>query len=184
MVKKALVILAQGFEEVEAITPVDILRRAHVEVVVAGLKAKEITGSRGVTVVADKILDEDDFDYDALILPGGNPGASNLGKSQKVRAIIENMNNNGKVIAAICAAPAVVLAPMGILNGRRATCFPGLESKFADDVMFLEDNVVINGNIITSRGPGTSLEFALAIVEELICKDVASEIAKAVLFGK
>ncbi|MBU0468854.1 MAG: DJ-1/PfpI family protein [Candidatus Omnitrophica bacterium] len=182
MSKKVLVILAEGFEEVEAITPIDVLRRAQVEVVVAGLDSERITGSRGVTVIADKVLDEDDIEFDALILHGGNPGAINLGNSGIVKELVKKMNGQGKIIAAICAAPAVVLGPIGVLNGKKATCFPGSEKGFPDSVEFCEDNVVIDGNIITSRGMGTSLEYSLAIVEKLIDKQTADRISKAVVW--
>lgn len=182
MSKKVLVILAQGFEEVEAITPIDVLRRAQVEVVVAGLDSLEIKGSRGVTVIADKVFDEADRDFDALVLHGGNPGAINLGSSSLVIKLVQQMNDKGKIIAAICAAPAVVLGPSGVLNGRRATCFPGMEKDFPGSVNFCEENVVIDGNIITSRGMGTSLEYSLAIVEKLIDKETAAKIAEAVVY--
>ena len=182
MSKKVLVILADGFEEVEAITPIDVLRRAQAEVVVAGLGGEKITGSRGVNVIADKVLDENDTGFDALILHGGNPGAVNLGNSEIVKSLIKKMNGQGKIIASICAAPAVVLGPTGVLNGKKATCFPGLESRFPDRVEFCEDNVVIDGNIITSRGMGTSLEYSLAIVEMLIDKKTADKISRSVVW--
>ena len=181
MPKKVLVILAEGFEEVEAITPVDVLRRAQVDVVVAGLDGERVTGSRGVTVIADKVLDDDDVNSDALILHGGNPGAANLGSSDIVKRLVKQMNEQGKLIAAICAAPAVVLGPSGVLNGKKATGFPGTEKGFPDSVDFCEDNVVIDGNIITSRGMGTSLDYSLAIVEKLIDKETAQKISKTVV---
>ncbi|MBN1522281.1 MAG: DJ-1/PfpI family protein [Candidatus Aureabacteria bacterium] len=178
---KSLVILAEGFEEIEAITPVDILRRAGIRVTTAGLEGLSVKGSRGVTIVADKVLGEDDQDFDAVILPGGTNGAENLASSQTVNQLLKTMNNNGKIVAAICASPALVLAPAGILDNKYATCYPGMEENFSNYTTFKEDRVVVDGNIITSRGPGTALEFALAIVEKMAGKDAGKKIRTATL---
>lgn len=182
MPKKAIVILAEGFEEIEAVTCIDILRRADIEVTVAGL-SEQVTGSRGVIITADKKLDDIATDFDACILPGGMPGATNLVSSEKVKSTIKDLNQRGKIIAAICASPAVVLAPIGVLENKSATCYPGMEGHFDNNTQYKTDNVVIDGNIITSRGPATALAFSLAIVEALCGKEVSNNLKKATLAG-
>ncbi|MDD4909615.1 MAG: DJ-1/PfpI family protein [Candidatus Omnitrophica bacterium] len=171
MPKKAIVILAEGFEEIEAVTPIDVLRRAGVDVIAAGLTDVKIKGSRGLVVVADKKLEESGTDFDACVLPGGSLGAKNLAASDKVRSLLIKMNQEGKIIAAICAAPALVLIPTGILKGKAATCYPGMQDSFGKNTAYKEDDVVVDGNIITSRGPATALSFALAIAEKLCGKE-------------
>lgn len=181
MAKKALVILADGFEEIEAIVPIDILRRAQIEVIVAGLSNKLVTGSHGIRVSADILLDEFKVDIDALILPGGSPGAENLAKSSKVASLIHRMFKAGKLIGAICASPALVLEPTGILKGKKATCYPGMETLFSPEVRFSKDSVAREANLITSRGPGTALAFSLAVVEALTDKNTAEAIKERIL---
>lgn len=181
MPKRALIILAEGFEEIEATAPIDILRRAQVEVIVAGLNNKEICGAHGIKINADILLEEFRQDADALILPGGSPGAENLSKSKKVSELIKAMFKGNKIIAAICASPALVLEPTGILKNKKATCYPGMEKLFSQDVQFCQEAVVRDGNIITSRGPATALPFALAIVEALVDKTTADALGERVL---
>lgn len=181
MAKKALVILAQGFEEIEAVTVIDILRRAEVRVTVAGLIGLEVKGSRELIVNADSLLDGVTDDADAYVLPGGGMGATNLAGSEKVAELLKKANSKGKIIAAICAAPAVVLAPLGILDGKNATCYPGMEEDFKSSTTFCEDAVCVDGNIITSRGPATALEFALVVSEKLCGKETADKVRKATL---
>ena len=183
MQKKALIILAGGFEEIEAITAIDMLRRAGIETITAGINDIKVQGSHGITVIADKTLAAIKGDFDACVLPGGMPGAINLASSEKVKSILKEMNNNGKIIAAICAAPAIVLAPLGILKNRTATCFPGMQKNLTPETIYKEDSVIIDGNIITSRGPGTALLFALAIVEQLSGKETCRELKKAVVIN-
>lgn len=181
--KKALIVLAEGFEEVEAITPIDILNRAGIKVTIAGIKHDIIKGAHGIPVKTDIILGNEQEDLpDALILPGGSPGAENLANSIPVKDIVANMNDKGRIIAAICAAPALVLAPTGILDGRKATCFPGLEKNFSTKVKFLEEKVVQDGNIITSRGAGTAFLFGLKILENLLGRDTSDMIAEQMLY--
>ncbi|MCP4652065.1 MAG: DJ-1/PfpI family protein [Candidatus Omnitrophica bacterium] len=168
MNKKALIILASGFEEIEAVTPIDILRRANIEVTVAGLGAKQIKGSRGLIVNCDvKLEDVVNLEFDACILPGGGEGAKNLAASKMVESIITRHNDNEKIIAAICASPAIVLAPWKILKNKSATTYPGTESHFSSDTTYSNEAVVVDENIITSKGAGTAIAFALAIVEKL-----------------
>lgn len=177
---KAIVVLAEGFEEIEAVAPIDVLRRAGVDVVIAGLDGKIIKGAHGISIAAD-IEFSDARDADALILPGGLPGAENLAASEAVRNAICAMSKGGGVVAAICASPAYVLAPTGILNGKRAACYPGCEERFDADVTFVDDRVVRDGNVITSRGPGTAIEFSLKIVEALTGKEKADELRAKML---
>ncbi|MBF0522753.1 MAG: DJ-1/PfpI family protein [Candidatus Omnitrophica bacterium] len=184
MPKKALVILAEGFEEIEAVTPIDLLKRAGVDVTTAGVGNTKIKGARvQITVLTDKKIEDVSKDFDAVILPGGMPGASNLAASKAVNEIVQDANTNGKIIAAICAAPAVVLTPLGILKNKTATCFPGMEKQFDKTTLFKEEPVVIDGNIITSRGAGTAYAFALTIVEKLVGKDIAQKVKKETVAG-
>ncbi len=122
MAKKVVIILAEGFEEIEAITPIDVLRRAGVDLIIAGVGSKTIKGAHGIVFQTDITLDELKNLPDAIILPGGLPGAANLQKSEKVKELVKKMDAQKKLIGAICAAPALVLAPAGVLNGRKATC--------------------------------------------------------------
>lgn len=184
MNKNALVVLAEGFEEVEAVMPIDLLRRAGVDVTVAGLRHTHVTGSHRIQIIADTTLDDLRGDFDAIVLHGGNPGAQNLGESEKLRALIEVFDSHQKIIAAICAAPGVVLGPTGILNGRNVCGFPGTEKCFQPSTTVVMDTVVVDGHIITSRGVGTAHAFGLAIIEALVGKEMRDKIAKATLFEK
>lgn len=184
--KKAVVFLADGFEEVEAVAPIDFLRRAGVEVVVVSLNDNGIsTGSHRIPVVADVSLANfaeklNADEWDAALLPGGMPGASNLAASETIGAILRMFAEKGALIAAICAAPVVALHPQGLLAGRRFTCYPGLEKSVAG-ARWSEDDVVIDGNLITSRGAGTAGAWAMAIIEKLLGRDMADKIATSVL---
>jgi 4-methyl-5(b-hydroxyethyl)-thiazole monophosphate biosynthesis len=166
--KRVLVPLAEGFEEIEAVTIVDLLRRAGIEVRTAALGAREVTGSHGITVMADIALDEATAgDYDMIVLPGGMPGADHLAKDARVIALLRRFAEEGRYTAAICAAPGV-LARAGLLEGRVATSFPGfLKPNSAPGIRLSEDPVVVDGKIVTSRGPGTAMEFGLALIELL-----------------
>ncbi len=181
MSKKVLVILADGFEEIEAVTPIDVLRRAGLEVTLAGVSGKTITGAHGIKFQTDIILDDYKGLPDAVVLPGGLPGAKNLGESKKVMELVRQMNSQKKLVGAICAAPALVLAPAGILNGRKATCYPGFEKNFPPPVSFSGERVVVDEHIITSRGPGSALEFALELVEQLAGKEKAQTLKEGLL---
>lgn len=184
MVKKALLILADGFEEIEALTPVDILRRAGVDLVIAGLSGMQQTSARGVRVGCDVLFPDARFlaaSFDALILPGGGKGADNLAGSERVRAFLLEMHASGKIVAAICASPAVVLARTGVLDGRTATCYPGMETGFGIKTAFSDRPVVVDGNIVTSRGAGTSLAFSLTLVELLCGRAEREKISQAIV---
>ncbi|MFT5207024.1 MAG: 4-methyl-5(b-hydroxyethyl)-thiazole monophosphate biosynthesis [Candidatus Omnitrophota bacterium] len=182
MSKSAIIVLAEGFEEIEAITPIDVLRRAEIEVSIAYLDCQTVTGAHGVVVQADIDLDTAlNSSPDCLILPGGLPGAENLSNSTTLKALIQKMHKQQKIIAAICAAPALVLAETGILKDKAVTCYPGFEQYFEDNTAYKETNVITDGNIITSRGPGTALEFSLAIVQGLIGREAADSLRKDLL---
>lgn len=161
------VFLAPGFEEIEALATVDAMRRAGMKVVeVAVADTRNVTGATGQTVVADSLIaDIDPADAEWIIIPGGQPGADNLHASPKVNEIIRKQFERGGGIASICAGPAVVVAPTGVLKGRKATCYPGLGDKIeAGGGTYVKQPVVIDGNVITSEGPGTTLGFAKAII--------------------
>ena len=177
---KILVPLAEGFEEIEFSTIVDILRRAGMEVTVAGLKEGAISGAHSVRVTPDTLIDKMSADdFDVIVLPGGNPGYTNLGKSEKVLKLVRDMHNRNKYVTAICAAPSV-LAKAGVIQGKRATIFPGMEDTLTG-AQHSKDRVVIDGRIITSQGPGTAMEFAIKLVEVLAGRNRAEEVAKRVL---
>lgn len=167
---RVLVPLAEGFEELEAITVIDLLRRAGIEVITAGLQDGPVRASRKTTVLPDTTLDEAlSSDYDMVVLPGGLPGADNLAADERVSTLLRQMAEDGRYTAAICAAPKV-LAGAGLLEGKRATAFPGVLDG-ALDVIADEAIVVKDGKILTSRGPGTAMDFALALIEELIGRE-------------
>lgn len=178
--KRVAVLLADGFEEVEAITPIDFLRRAGVEVVTAGIASKRVQGSHAITIEADTTIGELAGDLDAVILPGGTVGASNLAKAKAVSALVQRLHGEGRLVGAICAAPAKVLGPTGILAGRRATCYPGLEGEL-EGARFSEERVVRDGNLITSRGAGTAGEFAVELVRYLAGPEAADTVRQSVL---
>jgi 4-methyl-5(b-hydroxyethyl)-thiazole monophosphate biosynthesis len=178
--KKVLVALAPGFEEIETITVVDILRRAGARVVLAATEEGPIKGSRGVSVLADTLIHQiDDNDFDLVVLPGGQPGTTNLQKNEKVKAIIRNMYQSRKQVAAICAAP-IVLHSAGILKNRVVTSHPSVKDQL-NDIDYSEERVVVDGNIVTSRSPGTALEFALKLVEILFGKDRMDTVNQGVM---
>ena len=166
---RVLVPLAPGYEELEAVTIIDLLRRAQVEVVSAGLTAGPVTGSRGTVLVPDTTLDAAlTQNFDMVVLPGGQPGATNLEHDARVIALLQGMAAAGKFTAAICAAPKV-LAVAGLLDGKRATSYPGALDVARFPQIRLETQAVVrDGNVLTSRGPGTAMDFALALIEQLI----------------
>lgn len=163
-----LVPLASGCEELEAVTVVDLLRRAGISVVTAGLDEQPVTASRGMVLVPDMTLDEAlGQDYDMVVLPGGLPGADHLDNDERLTGLLKRMAADGKYTAAICAAPKV-LASSGLLNGKRATSYPGvLQSIAVPGMDYVEQAVVIDDKVITSRGPGTAMDFTLELIEVL-----------------
>ena len=177
------VILANGFEEIEALTPVDVLRRAGLEVVTVGIGGKTVMGAHGIGVVCDKTYDELDEELtgaDMLVFPGGMPGASNIDSFRLTDKYIGAVLGRGGFVAAVCASP-MILGKRGYLRGKRAVCFPGFEEYLLDAVVEEGADVARDGNIITSRCMGTALPFALELVECLLGKDVRDKTEKAVM---
>jgi 4-methyl-5(b-hydroxyethyl)-thiazole monophosphate biosynthesis len=179
---EALVILAPGFEEIEAVTVIDVLRRCGIKVTVAGLTPEVVEGAHIIKIIPDKAIDQVHMrDFDAIVLPGGSPGFTNLRQDERVLRIIKRTSDSGKLVTAICAAPAV-LSDAGVLKNRKCTIYPGMENeveKASSEI--LEDFVVVDGNVITSRGPATALLFALKIAERLVGKEIAKGVRKNTL---
>ena len=175
--KKVLVPIADGTEEIEAVCIIDVLRRAGAEVTVASVGPLEITASRGVRIVADSFLaDCVDVDYDLIALPGGIPGAENLRDSIELEGLLKRQARADRFLGAICASPAVVFETHGLLKGRRATTHPGFVDRLGDPSA-ARSRVVVDGNIVTSRGPGTALEFSIELVALLYGRDHADAVA-------
>jgi len=177
---RVLVPLAEGCEELEAVTVIDLLRRAGIEVVTAGLVRGPIRASRGTVLLPDVLLDEVlHQDFDMVALPGGGPGAERLEEDDRVRSLIVELAGKGKYTAAICAAPKV-LAKAGVLEGKKATSFPGvLEEAAPEGVTLRSEPVVVDGAVVTSRGPGTAMDFALTLVELLAGRPKRDEVETA-----
>ena len=179
---KIALFLAAGFEEIEALTVVDLCRRAGIEVTVASVTDnKTVTGSHGISVLADVMFEEVDFEaQDMLVLPGGMPGTRNLEAHEGLMAQVDRFYESGKYIAAICAAPTV-FGHRGILKGRKACCYPGMQNELLGaDVVY--DTVAVSDHVITSRGMGTAIDFALQIIACFCGKEKAEELAKAIVY--
>ncbi len=177
---RVLIPLAQGCEELEAVTVIDLLRRAQIEVVVAALDDPFVTCSRGTQIVAEATLDDViEEDFDMIVLPGGQPGTNNLHADERIKNLLRKFASANKFTAAICAAPKV-LAHAGLLEGKQATGFPGtLEALQLPHTQLQNSAVVIDGNIITSRGPGTAMDFALTLVDLLSGKEIRQKVESA-----
>ena len=180
--KQAVMLLAEGFEEVEALMTADLLMRGGVDVKLVSVSGeKQVSGSHQIAVGVNLTMDEiRASEPDAVILPGGMPGTLNLGKSEAVTGFLRQMNEAGKIVAAICAAPSV-LGACGVLRGRKATCYPGFEDKLTG-AHFVDEMAVVDGNIVTSRGLGTSMEFGFALIEQLVSREKADEVRKQIVF--
>lgn len=178
---KIAVHLADGFEETEAISIIDVLRRADIEVIIVSMTGKlEVTGAHHIKVLADTLFEKVDYnDVFMMVLPGGMPGASNLDAHMGLKKQIQMFNQQNKPLAAICAAP-MVLGNLGILKGKQAVCYPGFE-KYLKEAEVLMVPVVESGNVITGRGIGAALEFALKIVEKAVSEEKAKLIAQQIL---
>lgn len=179
---KVSVLLADGFEEIEGLTVVDLLRRAQIYVATVAIGEDYLVqGSNGISVQADELFADADFsDVDVLVLPGGQPGTTHLKEHEGVRAVIKEFAEKEKLIAAICAAPTV-LADLGLLEGKRATCYPAVEEELKGAVV-TRVPVTVDGNFITSRGLGTAIDFALEIITVLMGKQKALEVAESVVY--
>jgi len=159
---RLIIPLAEGFEEIEAVAVIDILRRANIKVDVVGIDDEIVSGRNGIKILCDKIItDVKPEDYDGIVLPGGNPGYKNLENNQQVINFIKAFESRGKLIAAICASPTI-LEKIGVLEGKKATCYPAMKDRLKN---FVDERVVVDKNVITSQGPGTAIEFALEIVK-------------------
>jgi len=172
--KHMVVFLAKGFEEIEAITVIDLLRRAGIRVTTIALDAQDVEGAHGVIVRADTMLTAMPQEYDGIVLPGGTPGTKNLMASAEVRELVQKAFHDGSICAAICAAPSV-FSMAGILNGKRATCYPGVEDQF-DGARYIDAAVVRDGTILTGRSAGTALPFALELIAMITDQDTADQI--------
>lgn len=178
---KVAIILAPGFEEIEAITCVDILRRADIDAQMVGLESTEVTGTHGIQITADTVLgDINANDYQMIVLPGGLPGAKHLAQSEKLAKVLNEFDRNNAKIAAICAAPWA-LKTAGVL-GDHYTCYPGFDAQVNQAGYTDSVNVVVDQNIITSRGPATAMEFALNLVKELLGNEKFESLKKDLLF--
>lgn len=182
--KESYVFLADGFEEVEALTCVDVLRRAGMPVTTVSINpGLEVTGAHGVIVLADSLYDGNDYaDAEWLVLPGGIPGAPNLAAHEPLcRELVAHLDRGGRV-AAICASPAVVLAPLGILDGREAVCYPGMEAGIGG-VNWKNGPVAVDGNVVTGNGPAAAAPFALTLVAQSLDGDAARAVSQGMLFS-
>lgn len=182
---RVCVFLADGFEEIEGLTVVDILRRAGVETQMVSIsESRTVTGSHKIPVQADVCIGEAEFsvsETELLVLPGGMPGTKHLGACEALTGLLVRFAQEGKKVAAICAAPSV-LGDLGLLKGKKAACYPGFEDRLAGAEVVYE-KVVVDGNVTTSRGMGTAIPFALALTEQLVSKEKADEIKKGIIYG-
>ena len=175
--KTVYVFLADGFEEIEAVTPIDVLRRAGLQLTTIGITGREIMGAHGIVLTADKTWNEAaESTPDVLILPGGMPGSKNLGDHAGLQNMAERVAKANGYLAAICAAPAFTLGPWELLSNRNATCYPGCESQFPPNVKYQTDAVVVDGHIITAKGPGVAMQFSMKLVEVLLNPETAKKI--------
>lgn len=181
MSKKVLVAVADGIEELEAIAIIDCLRRAGADLTIASVQKQQITTSRKVKITADCLItDCINKTYDLIVLPGGLPGAEHLRDSSELVEMFKKQKESGRFYSAICASPAVVFEHHGLLAGKKATCYPAMSERLKNKEA-AGQRVVVDGNCITSQGPGTALEFSLKLVELLFGKEKSQELAKAML---
>ena len=176
------ILLAPGFEEAEALAPADLLRRAEIETALVSLTGEPVPGSHGVTVTADMTLEEVNLSQaEMIVLPGGGPGYKNLGKDPRVERLVREAAEKGLWVAAICAAPTL-LGRWGLLEGKRAVCYPGMEEGLAGAVRQPDSGVVRDGKIITGRAVGSAFEFGLTLVEALAGKARADEVRRGIVY--
>jgi 4-methyl-5(b-hydroxyethyl)-thiazole monophosphate biosynthesis len=181
MAKNVLVPIADGTEEIEAVCIIDVLRRAGARVTVASVDGLQVTASRGVKLVADKLLaDCVEETYDLIVLPGGMPGAEHLRDSEELTKMLKQQKEEGRLYAAICASPAVVFKHHNLIDDRQATCHPAFMERL-DKAQAVEERVVVDGTCVTSRAPGTAIEFALKLVELLYGEEKTQKVAGPML---
>ncbi len=181
MSKKVLIAVADGIEELEAIAIIDCLGRAGAEMTIASVQKQQITTARKVKITADCLISDClAKTYDLIVLPGGLPGAESFRDCKELIEMLKKQKEAGRFYAAICASPAVVFAEHGLLAGKKATCYPGMENKLPD-ASAANQRIVVDGNCITSQGPGTAIEFSLKLVELLFGNEKSQELAKAIL---
>ena len=178
--KKVAVLLAEGFETIEALTTVDILRRAGVICNTFSIKELEVTTSHNITIKADKILSEEVYDYDAVVLPGGMPGAVNLRDDEKVNEVVKQFYNEDKIVAAICAGP-ITFGKLGIVNGKNVTCYPGFE-QYLEGAECTGAMVQVADNFILGKGPAAAAEFGFTILEKFAGAEKVLEVKQGMLF--
>lgn len=180
--RPSYVMFADGFEEIEALTVVDVLRRAGMQVVTMSIyETPEAIGAHGVTIVADEVFNPEMLeDAEWIICPGGMPGASNLAANETLCELLQEQDAKGEKIAAICASPSVILGPLGLLYGREAVCYPGMEDGMTGAVV-LNQPVAVDGNIVTGNGPAAAAKFALTIASISMGGDVAHDVAAGML---
>lgn len=176
---KVAVLLAEGFETIEALTTVDILRRAGIECNTVATGNQEVTTSHHITIKADKVFNDDIKEYDMVVLPGGMPGSINLRDDERVINLLKEFNEQGKKIAAICAGP-ISIGKAGLSEGKNITCYPGFEDQLGN-CNYKEELVVVDGNIITGRGPAAAVPFAFEILNQ-VAPEKVEEIRKSMLF--
>jgi 4-methyl-5(b-hydroxyethyl)-thiazole monophosphate biosynthesis len=184
ILKKVLVLLAKGFEEIEAVTVIDILRRAHVKVHICSIDKEFVEGSHGITIKSDVRLEYIDINkdiYDLVYLPGGMPGAANLRDDERVIELLKKYNGENVMLSAICAAP-IVLSEAGLLKDKEATSFPGFK-EVIDCNKYLEEVTVTSGNVITSRGPATAMELGYTLLEKLGLASEAHDLREDMLYN-
>lgn len=181
---KVYVFLAEGFEEIEGLTVVDLLRRAKIETeMVSIMETKQVKGSHGIEVTADSMFADQTYaDAELLVLPGGMPGTLNLGNHEGLCEILKKHYAEDKKIAAICAAPSV-FGQLGFLNGRIATCYPGFESKL-EGAIVCATKVAVDGNVTTAKGMGAAIDFSLKLIEQLLNKETADEISRGIIYSQ
>lgn len=182
---KSYLFLATGFEEIEAVTVIDIMRRAGLDIKTVSISdEKVVTGAHGIPVKADLLFNDEDMSQaDWLIVPGGMPGAKYLSEFELLNDLLKKQDKRGGKIAAICAAPAVVLAPLGILKDKEATCYPGFENACLEGGAIFKDLPVVSlNNLVTGNGPASAMKFALAIVANELGENVAQEVGSGLLF--
>ena len=182
--KNALVFLADGCEMCEALCVVDVLRRAGINVVTAGVTGERVVSSHKVEIKADvKLSEVENEEWDLVFAPGGMPGATNLASSSLVNTIILDTYNKGNIVSAICASPAVVLGPLGIIKSGKATCYPGCED-YAPEIEFVTDGVVVDGNVVTGKSAGWAFDLGLKLISLLEGEDKAEKVRASIYYKK